>query len=216
MLSWYANTFQISEGNITLSGLRRTRILAWLTLMIAPLELIYGEWIDTQAPPAVEWVFGILTLVALIALIALLFNPLVHRFWARDRYLDEWEIDIKRKAMSVGYKTLFGVLFLGLVYSSFTTDYSEGAVQLVSLQKLDSVAFAVLILAFCVQVLTQLHLIRPIEGDEIEFSGPSRSPVWARIAVVFTIFILFFGTPIVQGISDGASDAWNGVGIEGR
>jgi len=184
--------------------------------MIVPLELMSGQWIDTEASLAVQWLFGILIFVALIAFIALLFNPLVHRFWARDKYLDEWEVDIKRKAMSAGYKTLFGVLFLGLVYSSFTTDYSEGAVQLVSLQKLDSLAFALLIMAFCVQVLTQLHLIRPIEGDEIEFSGPSRSPVWARIAIVFAIIMLFFGPAMVQGFSEGASDAWNGVEIEGR
>jgi hypothetical protein len=212
MLSWYANTFQISEGNITLSGLRRTRILAWLTLMVVPLDILSGGWIDATLPPALEWLAGILVFVSLVAFIALLFNPLVHRFWARDKYLDEWELDIKRKAMSVGYKTLFGILFLGLVYSSLTSDFSEGASGAVSVQRLDTVAFALLIFAFCVQVLTQLHLIRPIEGDDIEFSGPSRSPVWARVAVVFAILMLFFGPPFFQGLADG----WHGVEIEGR
>lgn len=215
MLNWYATTFQISEGNITLSGLRRARILAWLTLLIVPIELTSETWIERQAP-SVEWMFGIAIVVSLVAFIALLFNPLVHRFWARDKYLDEWEVDIKRKAMSAGYKALFAILFIGLAYSAFTIDYSEGVEASVSLHRVDTLAFALLIFVFCVQVLTQLHLIRPIDGEDIAFSGPSHSPVWARIAVVFAILMLFFGPAFFQGIADGASAGWNDVEIEGR
>ena len=207
MLSWYANTFEISEGNITLTGLRRTRVLAWLTLIIVPLEILSWGWIDAALPPVLETLSGLIIFVSLMAFIALLFNPLVHRFWARDKYLDEWEIDVKRQAMSAGYKVLFGILFLSVIYFSFTLEFRDGIKQGVSLERVDSLVFTLLLFTFCVQVLTQLHLIRPIDGDEIEVSGPSRSPVWPRVAVVFLILMLFFGPAFFQGMWQGLSGA---------
>jgi hypothetical protein len=144
----------------------------------------------------------ILILVSLIALIGLLLSPLVHRFWARDKYLDEWEIEVKRKGMSAGYKVLFGALVIGLIYSAAVTDYSETSEQAISALRLDSLGFALLILAFGVQTLTQLRLIRPIDDEDLERGTPSGSPVWARIAVVFAILMLFMGPPILQGFKD--------------
>lgn len=207
MLNWYANTFRISEKNISKAGLRRTKILTWLTLMIVPLEILSQDWLDTSENMFLLGGFAGLIIVALISLIALLLSPLIHRFWARDKYLDEWEVEVKRKGMSAGYKVLFGALVVGLIYSAVVTDYSETSEQAVSALKLDSLGFALLILAFGVQTLTQLRLIRPIDDESPESATPSPSPIWARIAVVFAIFMLFMGPPIVHGFVDGFTDA---------
>lgn len=207
MLNWYANLFRISEKNITKSGLRRTKILTWLTLMIVPLEILTGDWFDELENGFLITTIVIMILLSLIALIGLLLSPLVHRFWARDKYLDEWEIEVKRKGMSAGYKVLFGTLVIGLIYSAVVTDYSEPTSQAVSYLRLDSLGFAVLILAFGVQTLTQLRLIRPIDEEDVEADTPSGSSVWARIAVVLAILMLFMGPALVQGFVDGFNDA---------
>ena len=205
MLNWYANTFRISEENITKAGLRRTKIFAWLMLLIVPLETIDAAWLDSGDNPLVTG----LIILALVGLFGVLLSPLVHRFWARDKYLDEWEIEIKRKGMSAGYKVLFGALVLGLVYSSVTTDFSVDSSEQTSLKILDGVAFALLILAFATQTLTQIYLIKPIDETEVETDTQNGHSVGARIAVVFAIFMLFFGAPFVQGFVDGFTEAIN-------
>jgi hypothetical protein len=207
MLNWYANTFRITEKSITKAALRRTKVLTWLALLIVPLEIFIGDWFDELTNGLLITGVVILILVSLIALIGLLLSPLVHRFWARDKYLDEWEIEVKRKGMSAGYKVLFGALVIGLIYSAAVTDYSETSEQAISALRLDSLGFALLILAFGVQTLTQLRLIRPIDDEDLERATPSGSPVWARIAVVFAILMLFMGPPILQGFKDGFNDA---------
>lgn len=207
MLNWYANTFRITEKSITKAALRRTKVLTWLALLIVPLEIIIGDWFDELTNGLLITGVVILILVSLIALIGLLLSPLVHRFWARDKYLDEWEIEVKRKGMSAGYKVLFGALVIGLIYSAAVTDYSETSEQAVSALRLDSLGFALLILAFGVQTLTQLRLIRPIDEEDLEEDLPSGSLVLARIAVVAAIVMLFIGPPMVQGFKDGFNDA---------
>lgn len=209
MLNWYANTFRISEKNITKAGLRRTKILTWLTLMIVPIEVINFYWIESPENAILISGFGVVIIVALFALIGLLLSPLVHRFWARDKYLDEWEIEIKRKGMSAGYKVLFCAIAIGLAYSALTTDFSASEASEISQFKLDSVGFALLILAFGSQTLTQLNLIKPIDQDEAEFGERTKNPIWGRIAVVFAILMLFFGAPFLQGVIDGVTDAWS-------
>jgi MFS family permease len=207
MLNWYANTFRISEKNITKAGLRRTKVLTWLTLLIVPLEILIGDWFDELTNGYLTAIVVIAIFISLIALIGLLLSPLVHRFWARDKYLDEWEIEVKRKGMSAGYKVLFGTLVIGLIFSAVVTDYNEPVNQAVSYLRLDSLGFAVLILAFGVQTLTHLRLIRPVDEEDLEADAPSGNPVWARIAVVIAILMLFMGPPIVQGVKDGFNDA---------
>lgn len=212
MLNWYANTFRISEKNVTKAGLFRTRIFAWLALIIVPVETIQLDWIENSESVFVQALFGITILAALVGLVGLLLSPLIHRFWARDKYLDEWEIEIKRKGMSAGYKVLFGAMFAGLAYSAITTDFSGKGEAAVSLSQLDSVGFALLILAFCVQTLTQLNLIQPMDEDDMDAEFPTQNPVIARIAVVLAIFTILFGSSFIQGFSDGWNDA--GVAIE--
>lgn len=209
MLNWYAKTFRISEENITKAGLRRTKILAWLALLIVPIEVFVGDWLEKIEGPVEDIVLNLLIAIAVISMIALLFSPLVHRFWARDKYLDEWEIEVKRKGMSAGYKVLFVSLVIGIALSTLLTDYSAPSETDISFFDLDGVAFALLVLAFCVQTLTQLSLIRPIDEGEEEPVAYTASPILARIAVVFAIFMIFFGAPLVQGFVDGFTEALN-------
>lgn len=211
MLNWYANTFRISEDNITKSGLRRTKTLAWLALLIVPLEIFLGDALEQIDGSVGDVLFTLAIATPLISIMALLFSPLVHRFWARDKYLDEWEIEVKRKGMSAGYKVLFGALVIGIALSTLLTDYSASSETDISFFELDGVAFALLVLAFCVQTLTQLSLIRPIDESEEEPVANAASPILARIAVVFAIFMIFFGAPFVQGFVDGFTEGLNDV-----
>ena len=206
MLNWYAKTFRISEKNITKAGLRRTKILTWLALLIVPIETFLGDWLEQLDNSVGNTILYTAIIVSVISLIALLFSPLVHRFWARDKYLDEWEIEIKRKGMSAGYKVLFGALVIGIAFSTLVVDYSAPPETDISFLDFDDVAFALLILAFCVQTLTQLNLIHPFDDTEEELDAKNRSPILARIAVVFAIFMIFIGAPMVQGFVDGLSE----------
>jgi len=205
MLNWYANTFRISEKNITKAGLLRTKVFAWMMLMIVPLEMLGSDWIDNPKNLIISSLGAVAIVLSLIGWIALLLSPLVHRFWAPDKYLDEWEIEVKRKGMAAGYKVLFGALVIGLIYSAVFTEYGEATTKSLSYFRLDSLAFAVLILTFGIQTLVQLRLIRPIDQEDVEDEMQKGHSIWGRIAVVFAIFMLFFGPAFFQGLVDG----WN-------
>ena len=66
MLNWYAKTFRISEENITKAGLRRTKILAWLALLIVPIEVFVGDWLEKIEGPVEDIVLNLLIALSLI------------------------------------------------------------------------------------------------------------------------------------------------------
>lgn len=124
MLKWYADTFKLTEREMTAKSLRRIKWLTFFGALAFPVAVvrIYKLIPDSWQTP----VHAIYVLLALCCM-CLMLTKFVNRFYARDKYLDEWEKTRKHEAMAFAFQVLiyvlgfFGALFVG---ASFVSDFT--------------------------------------------------------------------------------------------
>lgn len=208
MLKGYASAFEITDRHLTQKYIRRISILSWVVFLSVLLVFIDEDWAFEDAPAIVELGLVIILLVVVIAFFMLLCSPLVMRFWARDKYLDEWELDIKRRGMKSGYTVLLSTLGLAVIYFGFQADYSADieAKTVSNLEILDWLSNLVIIATFF-QIQTQLRRIRPIDADEWDEETVEKKTIKWKIFMILAVLFILLGPPFCQGIIDGYNEA---------
>ena len=207
MLNWYVKTFELQERHMTKSYIRRTSILSWILFVALLLDPAIIDWIAELYGELWVDLLLVLVLIPLIALFMIGVSPLVHRFWAPDKYLDEWELDVKRRGMAAGYKVLALALLISLVYLGTQMDYLESTKPAVSIERLVSFVFGFLVIAFFAQIQAQLRRIKPIDVDELDDGLRVRRRIGGKIAISVAIFLILFAPPAFKGFSDGFNAA---------
>ena len=137
----------------------------------------------------------------------LLCSPLVMRFWARDKYLDEWELDIKRRGMKSGYTVLLFTLILAMIYFGFKVDYSvDLEPKTISNLEIMDWSFNLMIIAVFFQIQTQLRRIRPIDADEWDEERVEKKTIKWKIFMILAVLFILIGPAFCQGVIDGFND----------
>jgi hypothetical protein len=160
MLKFYANTFRFDETTLTrrklniLKGLTALSLPLWplyLTGMFGPFDLASDLWV----------MFGVI--ISGVALAALMFTRVVNRFWARDKYLDEWEVEMKHASMAFAFQFVCYVLAIAYagvfafgVFGGEVTPYLPVAESMVT----------VLLLGLYGQIFYVLFKLDAIDRDE--------------------------------------------------
>lgn len=209
MLNWYAKTFELTERHMTKSYIRRTSVLSWILFLALPLDLIDLEWVVEKYGVFWEYVILVFAIIPLSAFFIIGVSPLVHRFWTPDKYLDEWELDVKRRGMAAGYKILAIALLCSVFYIGTKIDYTGSTDPQISIERVGNFAFGFLIIAFFAQIQAQLRKIKPIDVDELDDELRGRRRIGGKIAISVAVFLLLFGPAMIQGISDGYTEAHN-------
>jgi len=121
MLKLYADLTQLIERDINAKTLKRLRILTILSLPFTPLLGVMGA--DILTNPVLISLMIVAILVSAVALFFLCVNKLVNRVWVRDKYLDEWELGMKHRAMAFAFQVVLyaisTVLSVGVVLYTF-------------------------------------------------------------------------------------------------
>jgi len=208
MLRGYASAFEITERHLTRKYIQRISILSWIIFLSLLLDFIDSDWAFDSAPAIVSIALTIALFVFIVATIMLLCSPLVMRFWARDKYLDEWELDVKRRGMKSGYTVLLFALLAATIYFGFKVDYSIDLDQVaVSLLDVAEWSFSLLILAIFFQIQTQLRRIRPIDADEWDEDIVEKKTIKWKIFMILAVLFILLGPPFCQGVIDGYNEA---------
>ena len=109
MLKWFAEIFKLTEKQMTRKALNRLKILTLLSLPAVPLIVldVFGAFSNSTTVSKLS-IFAI----PYAAFVAISFSKFVNRFWARDKYLDEWEVARKHQAMAFSLQSTSCILIL--------------------------------------------------------------------------------------------------------
>jgi len=202
MLKYYAKFTELNNKDVSAPALKRLRIIGLLSLPFVP-ALGLMELKGGISSPIVEPLQGIaLTIIVLLSAVALLIlctNKLVNRVWVRDKYLDEWETQLKYRSMAFGFQvvlyTISAILFSGFVLYYF---------NMVSLEELTPgiigyALFSLLMLGLYSQIYAQFAIVQPVEDDELDTTIPKRTVMKGIFRTTAALLVICVAIPF--GIS---------------
>lgn len=206
MMKFYADFFTLTEESISAKSIARLRWLTIGSLPILPLVAflkvfgLSGLKVFGSMSIYVGMLFIILCVVCLICAVPVIFSRIGNRIWAPDKYLDEWERDMKRKSMAMAFIAV--MLVTGAIGASVALLHkfnapllSENPTALPFLIILSVLGTGVYTLIF-----SQLSLIEPMDEDELE--GPKYVVTTARsiLGVIALFFVVIFVAGVLSGI----------------
>ncbi len=188
MLKTYADIYKLEGESVSGKSIGLIKALLVASFPAVPM-LVIGEFFGIpDAFPVAAYI--VIAAASFLALISLIFLRLPNRLYARDKYLDEWELDVKRRSMTFAYQFLVwgltAVLTLGILIDG-TVGLSvlglTGAAALVPFLML-------FVLAYYLQQLHALSLITPYEEDD-DASEPPRSNMVLFGGALVTLAVIF-------------------------
>jgi hypothetical protein len=173
MFKFYSDLFRFKESTLSRASIRRLWILLGLSLPFVPLLLLLRLNLATELPAleaihsAVDGRVGYsIFVVSFLAWVVLLSTRGMNRFWARDRYLDEWEVQTKRASMTFAFQVisyLWAALFLiVLIIQNFSPNDGVG----ISLLTISVTALFLSIYAQIFFLLTKLRVMDETNEDK--------------------------------------------------
>lgn len=201
MMKFYANLFALTADSISEKSIRRLRWLTLLSLPILPLTVFLVFQGLPNGYLAIP--FMIVFMTCAIATVTVLLARIVNRVWAPDKYLDEWEKDLKRKSMSLAFMVMIYVaLSLGFALDIFGdvagSLLEENPIALVYL-----CLFLIVGSGFYTQIFKQLSLIEPMEEDELDASEYVVTSVRSVLGVTALITVITMSALIMMGYYSG-------------
>jgi len=195
MLKWYADTFKLSSAELTTKSLNRLKLFTVLGLPSLPF-MAYALSNGFAGNAAI--IAAIIGLISAVFMVVTMVSPFTNRFWARDKYLDEWEVGRKHHAMAIGHQItdymfviLAAVFFIAAQFSKQTITFN--------LETLASIAMGVVVFMVLVPHIFLLWTVKPVdvtgEIEEAEFEQASKRNlrIWVFMGVVLGLsFILGF------------------------
>ena len=159
MLQAYADAFKVSERDLTKKALGKLKLWALLGLPATPLYAVahFGD-----LSPEIFRVMILLTFISGAFLLVTMLSRFTNRFWARDKYLDEWELQRKHHSMAIGFQItdylLCGIIFLAIILASFV----DIEITL-SFEHVAMIAFSFVVFMVYVPLLFLLWSVNPVD-----------------------------------------------------
>jgi len=201
MMKLYADLTELNERDINAKTLKRLRILSILSLPFTPLLGVMEAHILTS--PVLIGLTIVTILVSAVALFMLCINKLVNRVWVRDKYLDEWELGMKHRAMAFAFQVVLyaicTVLFVGVVLDIFDKlDFPP-----ITPMALGYALFSLMMLGLYAQIYTQFAMIEPMDEDEFDTESSARRSLKGVIVTSGLLIVGLILAPFVLGVISG-------------
>ena len=166
MLKWYADTVQISERELTSKSLSRLKLFALLGMPATPLFAL-AEFGDFS--PAVSLIFFGLSFLSGIFLFVVMLSKFTNRFWARDKYLDEWELQRKHHSMAIGFQVIDYAVCL-LMAAAFLLIPFSNTTFTISLPQIAMACFSFIVFAVYIPLVFLLWSTKPVNAESNNMS----------------------------------------------
>ncbi len=199
MLKWYADMYALSPRQLTQTALRRLKILLFLSIPAALTMVLFPIWIGSVDGAKFDFggfgpVLTISLLVSFICLLILCFSRFTNRFWAPSKYLDEWERDLKHKAMSFAAQVfcwsagfvMIGVMLLetvGVLPEHFTIEHAHLVEWVIGLTMFILIPILFLSLSY------MLWAVKPVDQEDLDVAINEPNIKWPAILFMSVIFI---------------------------
>ena len=170
MLQAYARWSELTEDSLSPSGLTRVWIFMFGSLPILTDLVLSVMGMNVAFIGGGSIASKVIWLASGACLIGFVASRLVNRFWARDRYLDEWEVTLKRESMTFAFQLtlyLLSALFVGLIV--FGSAYGSGVTKPYAVPLIAGIVIA----GLYVQTAYVLLRTRPVEAEDGVAAGGS-------------------------------------------
>ncbi|MEP6341688.1 MAG: hypothetical protein ABJ275_00065 [Maricaulaceae bacterium] len=201
MLKFYADTFKLSEAELSEEKLRRLKLYTLLGLPAFPLiALVYFKDFSLS----LTFIIGLIGLISLGFVMVTMTSRFINRFWARDKYLDEWEVARKHHAMAIGHQvTDYMFMALGAIF--FIASIFIKKTITINLEILAGTAFGVVVFMIYVPHIFLLWTVKPSGTfDNIDSSEKIASKVRLKNILMFTAILI--GAGLMSGFLFGYFD----------
>lgn len=190
MMKFYATLFELTADSISAKSIRRLR---WLTIASLPYLPMIAFLVLHGVPRGFVAIPFILAFVFFSVLTGtVLLARIVNRVWAPDKYLDEWEKDLKRTSMTTAFMAMIYVaIAMALIWVLFSDNIAPYLDN--NLKALPLLLLVGLIgIGFYTQIFTQLAVIKPMDEDELE--NPEYVVTTARsiVGLIAVAFVFLF------------------------
>ena len=166
MLKWYAETFKLSARELTASAISRIKLLTVLSLPALPLAMVD---IFLEIPDHLTIPFWGILIPSLIAFVCLGCTKFVNRFFARDKYLDEWETAKKHQAMAFAFQVIAysfsAVLVFGVLGDAFSIFHNMRTPSF-DVYEIGVVAAGLMMFGFYAMHFFLLATVKPIDESD--------------------------------------------------
>jgi len=195
MLKWYADTFKLDAAELTTKNLKRLKLYTILGLPSLPLMAyaFLNGFSDLKTLIA-----AILGVILSFFMCVVMMSRFTNRFWARDKYLDEWERGRKHHAMAIGHQVTDYLFVMLAVIFFIAAQFSKQSITL-NFETLASIAMAVVVFMVLVPHIFLLWTVKPVdikgEVEEAEFEQSSKRNLrlWIIVgAILISGFIFGF------------------------
>ncbi len=196
MLKWYADTFKLGGAELTAANLKS---LKRYTLLGLPCLVLYPLGMFDILPIWSKLIVLILALISSCFMCVVMMSPFTNRFWARDKYLDEWERGRKHHAMAIGHQmtdymfAAFAVICFGLAF------FGQQDVTL-SFTLIGSIFIYFVIFMVLVPHMFLLWTVKPVEApDEIDADSLQAEATRGGSRLIFWMIVI--GVGFVSGLA---------------
>lgn len=166
MLKWYAETFKLSGRELTATAIKRIKLLTLLSLPALPLIITD---VFLEIPDHLNMPFFFILVPSFMAFVCLCFTKFVNRFFARDKYLDEWETAKKHQAMAFAFQVMLycfsAVLVIGVLGDVFSI-FQNVITRSFDLYEIGVVASGMMMFGFYVMHFFLLTNVKPIDESD--------------------------------------------------
>jgi len=188
MLKLYAEANKLSDNELTEESIKQLRRNILLSLPATPL---FGLAVLGGKSLFITISLFVLCFVSATFLFAVMTHRVTNRFWARDQYLDEWELKQKHHSMAVGFQVL-SYIIAGAMISTGTIALFTDIEFNIGLRQVAIGFYGLLVFVIYVPLTFLLWTIKPTpkskslgreEGVLVEGQDETYKKFWSIILV---------------------------------
>lgn len=203
MLARFFKIFELKEKDLSRRALLRFRIFTILAIPVFPLFTLIELGNLSQSATKTAMVVGIISFI-FFCIVGL--SRIANRFWTPNRYMDEWEIQLKQSSMSFAYQLIFiGVVASVLVLISVGWIETEAVLFEFKAHQLVWALANIFVMMLFLPLIYIIWALRPIDVDDrdTELRGAwYKKPGMIAAAIVALCFVSYFGVIIADAIHD--------------
>ena len=194
MLARLFNIFETTEIQLTPNAIKRLR---WSALLAIPTIPSFAAIEFLTLSGATQIAVIILGAISMLAMIYCFSTRMANRLWIPEKYLDEVEIDRKRRSGSLTYQLLIACLMLFIpIMVMFYTGFDGNAVAVWNGREITFLLASIFTIALSVQTAIAAWMTQPLSDD----SNVEKVPMDARYKwIMGAVIIVLLGGTLMAG-----------------
>ncbi len=198
MLRTFFDLFEVTESQLSNYAMMRLRIAGIIGLLVLPLGVAKVRQHGIINMTQLEYWFDYVFIVAMLGFVVVAATRSVNRLFVPDAYLDESEIERKRKVNGLVFSIIMAISFALLcVLMVFFLSGREFSLKLISGHEILVFMMGIFIPICCIQGLVLSFIAKPLDDDGLNKTMSKQDYKYLIMLIAFVTIC----TALASGIS---------------